>query len=861
VLTVGLPIFRKTATANNQTIKQHLDGQMALVAKIKGIDQHLGECVASIDELAHPTTVQAGVQAQTMASRLYNSPWQPDVDAKTRPSGLLFDGWSDESTREFLHREGDIARSVAQSLEFESISHREAAIPKAALKTYEWVFGEPRENCWSNFPLWLEGPSDRVYWVTGKPGAGKSTLTKFILRDSRLRMHLGRWVHHVPLLSSTFFSWNAGTDLQRSQEGFMRTLLRDCIRQRPSLGSTLFPKRHAILQMWQKSPEFPWQLEELIDACRRLASGSGVSYKLFILVDGLDEFSETSDVTHDDLVGLLRGLNHYHGVKICVSSRPWNVFYDAFQQNPMLRMEELTEDDIRTFVGDQLSENEGFREIQELQQSEATELIAEVTSKAQGVFLWVTLVVRMLSKQLRDGDNLCELRKTLKDLPDDLSRFFQDIWSRIEPNYLKEASQLFQIKEASKACGLILYASTLWFSLDSAASCITAGGNVASWQPVTMQRLKRRLNSRTKGLLDVYNTKYGSRVDFLHRTAREWALSNWSGILSESDPDYDPCFALLQGEVLKISPSASASSRLTPQELSGYALGVLCCVSKVRDNPSQYMLLVQTLGCLEQGLAYLSRLAGEHGEGRPTLPISSAATLKLAFVHVLSQLAVVSYVKHTVQQTPLLLWHDRSSNMPSLLESVALGGNPDYWAKVKIPDRAETEAQELKRLELLDFITNKQCRRYLKRSDVQDVLSYLKTGPLKAALSKIPLKTLPEKDPVTDYQNPYLSRTAALSGCFVFSSSRTPRSAFHLVGDGASGSGDDDNSDADSARDAERDGEINLAVTKLDADVDSAGGHDAEVSPSAVAQSSMVKAKMKKRSRWKRLWNWSSVRQ
>ena len=92
VLTVGRLIFRKTATANNQTIKQHLNGQMALAAKIKGIDQHLEECVASIDELAHPTTVQAGVQAQTMASRLYNSPWQPDVDAKIRPPGLLFDG-------------------------------------------------------------------------------------------------------------------------------------------------------------------------------------------------------------------------------------------------------------------------------------------------------------------------------------------------------------------------------------------------------------------------------------------------------------------------------------------------------------------------------------------------------------------------------------------------------------------------------------------------------------------------------------------------------------------------------------------------------------------------------------------------
>jgi hypothetical protein len=77
--------------------------------------------------------------------------------------------------------------------------------------------------------------STLTYWVTSKPGAGKSTLIKFILTDSRMKSCLRQWARNIPLLSASFYSWNTGNGLQKSHEGLLRTLLHQCVQQRLEL--------------------------------------------------------------------------------------------------------------------------------------------------------------------------------------------------------------------------------------------------------------------------------------------------------------------------------------------------------------------------------------------------------------------------------------------------------------------------------------------------------------------------------------------------------------------------------------------------------------------------------------------------
>ena len=63
---------------------------------------------------------------------------------------------------------------------------------------------------------------------------------------------------------------------------------------------------------------------------------------------------------------------------------------------------------------------------------------------------------------------------------------------------------------------------------------------------------KRRLNSRTRGLLDVY----GDRIDYLHRTARDWVLENWEMINNQKKPDFNPYLDLLKAFTIQVSAIA-----------------------------------------------------------------------------------------------------------------------------------------------------------------------------------------------------------------------------------------------------------------------------------------------------------------
>lgn len=69
-------------------------------------------------------------------------------------------------------------------LGFSEIRSREERVADAYTRTFEWIF-QGSDDCpgqWSNFVDWLQS-GDRLYWITGKAGSGKSTLMKYILHD------------------------------------------------------------------------------------------------------------------------------------------------------------------------------------------------------------------------------------------------------------------------------------------------------------------------------------------------------------------------------------------------------------------------------------------------------------------------------------------------------------------------------------------------------------------------------------------------------------------------------------------------------------------------------------------------------
>jgi hypothetical protein len=139
---------------------------------------------------------------------------------------------------------------------------------------------------------------------------------------------------------------------------------------------------------------------------------------------------------------LIQHINAQEGIKVCVASRQWTEFNDAFHENPMLRMQDLTTADMAHFVGVKFEDNRGFLELKKIFPIEASQLINDVVRKANGVFLWVSLVVKALLEALTEGDGLPELQAAVDQLPSDIAQLYDAIWSRISNRNISASSKL-----------------------------------------------------------------------------------------------------------------------------------------------------------------------------------------------------------------------------------------------------------------------------------------------------------------------------------------------------------------------------------------------------------------------------------
>ncbi|KAI3342899.1 hypothetical protein F4824DRAFT_510227 [Ustulina deusta] len=152
-------------------------------------------------------------------------------------------------------------------------------------------------------------------FISGKAGAGKSTLTKFLAGDKRLEEYLQQWARPSDLLLATYYSWNAKNKLQKSHKGFLRAVLHQCLKQFPLLlVPKVFPNRWVAVQPF--SPDTPvalpdWRPWELLSGFHALLSladqgplDGEFSFNVALIIDGLDEFDDEED--HMSLVELLQ---------------------------------------------------------------------------------------------------------------------------------------------------------------------------------------------------------------------------------------------------------------------------------------------------------------------------------------------------------------------------------------------------------------------------------------------------------------------------------------------------------------------------------------------------------------------------
>ena len=272
---------------------------------------------------------------------------------------------------------------VLESLSFDNVKARRENVAEAHRSTFEWVFNTSSPM---KFDEWLR-TGNEIYWVKGKAGSGKSTLMKFIMGHPKTEQYLKLWAGSKKLVTASFFFWHAGTSLQQSQEGLFRSLLYEVMHQCPDLISKVCSSKLSRFEPF-RNKAISWTPGELWQAISQLKDQSSVHARFCFFIDGLDEYDGDSA----DIVGVIDSLRAWPEIKLCISSRPWNEFTDAFSRpsDPDLALELLTKSDVIRYVVDTLTSNPHFEKLDR----EQLDLVSEIVKKAQGVFLWVVLVVK-----------------------------------------------------------------------------------------------------------------------------------------------------------------------------------------------------------------------------------------------------------------------------------------------------------------------------------------------------------------------------------------------------------------------------------------------------------------------------------
>jgi len=431
----------------------------------------------------------------------------------------------------FIKKSIDLQTSMQflHTLRFREMELRQSAIPEAHNATYEWLFAEQY-----HFVQWLRSP-EKIFWVSGKPGSGKSTLMKFISDHSRVQEALQVWASSTranALITASFFFWISGTHMQKSQEGLLQSLLFQILKTRPDLIPSIFPSRWNSLENKNFDLDsMPWTRRELMEGFKLLKNFDFSSTRFFFAIDGLDEYAGN----HAEFLDVLSDLMDYLNFKLCLSSRPWNVFEAAFGHRPKqkLYMEDFNKADICIYIEDKLEKRPEFQELA-MMNPWAHEMAEEILLKSEGVFLWVYLVVRSLIEGLINFDRVTDLQKRLREFPSDLDAFFRQMFTSLDPTYRRLTARTFQVALANPdPLSLLNY----WFldceeerpqfALEMKMEFLGAS-EIQERERI----MRKRINARCKGLLQ-FQAKGSSsecrqtrfNVEFLHRTVKDFLMT------------------------------------------------------------------------------------------------------------------------------------------------------------------------------------------------------------------------------------------------------------------------------------------------------------------------------------------------
>ncbi|KAI9729191.1 MAG: hypothetical protein M1834_007098 [Cirrosporium novae-zelandiae] len=459
-----------------------------------------------------------------------------------------------------------------------------------------------------------------------------------------------------------------------------------------------------------------WPLPALSRGFQSLITQASTSTKLCLFIDGLDEYE--GDET--EIARLFGGAASKPNIKICASSRPHKPFENKFVSDRLVNDEKMQQLTLRELIA-------------------SSSLINEIVTTADGVFLWVKLVVTSLLRGLGDDNRISDLQKRLRALPPKLTNLYKHMVLNVDNIYKEDASRFFQLIDASQArpndwddLGQFTILTLAMAMEEDQDLALKAKANFLSTSEMVSKckEMEVRLRTRCGGLLEVQLEDAKSdkvtpnmSVTYLHRTVRDFlvekqtraALVDWTGGTAANA--FNANVALMNANLLRLK-LVGGSKRAAIEFTNGVLAYARRC--EAEKFPANVKFLDEFWRI---GGPLLRQYTTALGSG------DIASMMSLA-----TQCGLNSYLRSKLASNKDLL-HLQSGR--SLLD-IAINPKLERWAKLVSSEVVAT---------LLKFGANPN-EKFLRRSPWQNVLSYIFSGvhdpdillPLWADIIKMLLK-------------------------------------------------------------------------------------------------------------------------
>lgn len=389
------------------------------------------------------------------------------------------------------HLNDDRNQTLLKSLSFDQIDSRYDTIKRAYRKTCQWLSKTPEYLDWLD-PNKLHDHHGFL-WIKGKPGAGKSTLMKFVLNAAEKSKQSN---------CISFFFNARGESLERSTNGLYRSLLFQLLERIPRLQSVFDTLNQRAL-----CEDAEWPIESLKSLFEQAIQDLNQS-PLTCFIDALDE---CDDAQIQDMVSFFEELGEMAvsndiSFRVCLSSRHYPHITIAKGLNLDIGQQHGHGQDIIKYVNGNLK----------IANPEVAQQIRDrLIEKTSGIFIWLVLVIGIL-QQAHDDGHTHTLLQRLDDIPENLNELFHDILTRDNRHKAEVLLCIQWVLFARQPLTKEQLYSAIRVGIDPEATSISTLDNIGDAD------VGRFILSSSKGLVEVNRSKKNPKVQFIHESVREF---------------------------------------------------------------------------------------------------------------------------------------------------------------------------------------------------------------------------------------------------------------------------------------------------------------------------------------------------